>query len=424
MRRFVLALLAAGLAFTSQNVFADEKKELEDLRLRVGDLEKRIKDTEVVDELGHKFHPIHSIYGLKIGGGVTITAQGVSNTNTDTKGALALSADLALESPVGENGRAVVVFDIERGAGPRNLPSLFAGPNGSPTGPNADLESFDNDSVHLTQIYYEHEIFKGLSVSVGQLDPTGYFDANDFANNERAQFLANIFTNNPAIEFGGSSDFYSPGIRATYFPAEFMDITLAAFEGNGDFTDSFDKPFLMAELNFNLKPFDKDGHYRFYTWLRQGRDDVSATANPNDADLANADNSGFGVSFDQFVTDTVGVWFRAGIQKETVAQFDKTVSAGVHLLGDAFGRPSDRVGFGYGATFIGQDYEDFLTSSDAGFSSGVEHYTELYYNLAISDATDSTGFHISPDIQYVANPGGDENAEDFFVYGMRLQAFF
>ncbi|MDO8426654.1 MAG: carbohydrate porin [Deltaproteobacteria bacterium] len=427
MKKLLSSVLCLLFVFLCQASFAaDEKKEIDELKSRLDVLENRVKDAEVVDELGHKLHPIHSLYGLKISGSLTVSAHGVNHIKGDAKqkGAATISADITIESPVGRDGRAVVVLDYEQGAGIQNLPAFFTGPNGNPTGYNADIESFDDNSVHLTQVYYEHNITPSLAASVGKLDITGYFDANDFANNERTQFLATIFVNNPAIEFGGSADFYGPGVRVTWFPVENIDISLGAFEGDGDFTDTFDKPFLMAELNFNFKPLDKNGNYRFYYWDRQGRPDVTNTANPNDPELARAENKGFGFSIDQSITDTVGVWLRAGAQREKVAQFDRHISGGLSITGESYGRANDSIGLAYGATFMGKDYKDFKETSSPGFKAGTEHYTELYYSYAISHAEPDRGFHITPDLQYVVNPGGDKDASKLLIYGIRLQAFF
>ncbi|HXI10969.1 MAG TPA: carbohydrate porin, partial [Thermodesulfobacteriota bacterium] len=334
MKRLLTLFFTLTLVFLSGSAWAEEatdvKKtapggEIEDLKARIEALEKKAKDTEIVDELGHRLHPIHSIYGLKINGGLTATAQGVTHIKgAHARGAAAVSADLALESPVGENGRAVVVLDAQRGAGLKNLPPFFISPDGNPTGTNADIESFDNDTVHLTQVYYEHSFGHSLVVSVGQLDITGYFDSNGFANDERTQFLANTFVNNPAIEWGGTDNFYSPGVRVTWWPVESIDITVGAFEGNGDYVDAFDNPFYMAELNFALKPAGKEGNYRVYYWNRQGRSDaeLANTADPDNAGLVKAENKGFGVSIDQMVTESIGVWLRAGEQRKKVAQFN------------------------------------------------------------------------------------------------------
>lgn len=436
MNRLLALVFTLTFVFLSGNAMSGElaevKKtgpggEIEELKARIEALEKKAQDTEVVDELGHKLHPIHSIYGLKINGGVTVTAQGVNRIKgAHARGAAAVSADLALESPVGKDGRAVVVLDFQNGSGLRNLPAFFTSPNGNPTGPNNDLESFNNDGVHVAQAYYEHSFAPGLVLSVGQLDITGYFDTNDFANSERKQFLANTFVNNPAVEFGGSSNFYGPGVRVTYWPVEKIDVTLGAFEGNGDYVDAFDNPFLMGEINFKLEPMGKTGNYRVYYWNRQGRtrSDLANTANPNDTGLVKAENKGFGVSIDQKVTDAVGVWFRAGEQRKQVARFDRHLSLGASINGAAFGRPDDTIGLGVGTSRTGKVYRDYKKSQDAGFKGSAETYMEAYYSFAVGGAAENSGFHITPDIQYVTNPGGDSNAGNLFIYGVRLQTFF
>lgn len=434
MKRFLcMATVMACLAFTdgialaadtAPTAAAEGATEVKKLEKRVEELENRMKESEVVDELGHKFHPIHSFSGSKISGGITVIGQGVSRIkNANSRGAFTLSADLAIESPVGENGRVVGVLDFQRGAGLNNLPAFFAAPNGNVTGPNNDVESFNNDQLHVAQFYYEHDFNHKLFLTFGQLDPTAYFDGNVFANNEKFQLLANEFVNNPTIEFGGSDNFYGPGVRTTYNATDDVAFSAGVIEGKGNYYDTFDKPFFIAEADFKLKLGGRDGNYRAYVWDRRGRTDAVYTADPSNPDMINAENNGAGVSLDQMITDKTGVWLRAGVQKAKVAQFDRYVGAGVNVNG-CYGRTGDVVGLGYGASFMGNKYKDYLRSLTPGFSSGTEHYIELYYNYAVAGAAQTTGFHISPDIQYVVNPGGDADAGNLFMYGVRLQAFF
>lgn len=435
MMRSVFLALATALTLAAAPVLAQDS-EVEDLKRRVGELEKRVADgKEVTEEPGHgRLHPVHSVYGLTVSGSVTATAHGASVESGDApSGEGAFSADLVVESPVGDKGRAVLVFDFQRGGG-MDFGSSDIGfatnPNGAGTAYNADIEAFNDTSVHLTQAYYEHTVNERLGFSVGQLDITGYFDANEFANDERSQFMAPVFVNNPSIEFGGSEDFYALGFRATCTPTENIAVTVGAFEGDGDYTDTFDKPFFMAEADFAFKPFGRDGNYRVYYWYRGGRPDLTpgfnadTTATPTNRALLNEFNNGLGLSVDQMVTDTVGVWARAGLQREEVAQFDSFVGAGVNVSGELVGRANDHLGVGYGASFMGQDYEDYLVSLDPAFESATEHYLEVYYNYAVEHAGADEGFHVAPDLQYIVNPGGDKNAPSVFIYGVRLQTYF
>ena len=426
MKRTVVFAIACMFALAAP-AFSQET-EVQDLQRRVDELEKKVGDGKVTtDEPGHqKLHPVHSVYGLTFSGGITASAHGMKReSGPSPSGEAAFSADLVVESPVGENGRAVVVLDFQRGGGMDMGAvgmSLATAPNGAATGYNADIEGFNDTNLHVTQAYYEHEV-NGLGFSVGQLDITGYFDANAFANDERSSFMAPIFVNSPVIEFGGSEDFYALGVRATFAPVDGVSFTAGAFEGDGDYADTFDKPFVMAEADFALKPFGKDGNYRVYYWYRGARPDALNTATPTNAALGNTFNNGLGVSFDQMVTDSVGIWLRAGMQRESVAQFDRFVSAGVNSSGGCFDRENDSMGLGYGASFMGQDYEDYLKSLGA-FESAPEHYIELFYNYAVDNAGPDKGFHVSPDFQYVVNPGGDKNADSAFIYGIRLQTYF
>lgn len=405
---------------------ANGANDLAELKARVEKLEGIIKDVEVFDEIGHKLHPIHSVYGLKIGGGITMTVQGAERQDGTSASMGALSADITLESPVGEKGRAVAALDMQRGTGLQKLPPFFTAPNGNTTGPDNDIESFDNDQIHLAQLYYEHSLLENLIISVGQLDATAYFDANKLANNERVHFLANQFANNPTVEFAGSENFYGPGLRITYSPVEQLDITLGWFEGDGNYADMFEKPFFMGEVGLKLKPSGREGNYRLYSWSREGRPAplLANLANPSDPELFSANNSGIGISLDQELLDAIGVWLRGGIQKEQVAQFDKYIGGGIQITGEPFGRSNDKIGLGYGITFMGKDYKDYKKISSPSSKAGDEHYIELYYNISVSDAPQYKGFHMSPDLQYIINPGGDMDAKNVFVYGMRLQTFF
>ncbi|MBI5969808.1 MAG: carbohydrate porin [Deltaproteobacteria bacterium] len=437
MRAIAAVLSAAVFVFLfvpAASKAADEKggktkvysNEMEDVKARITELENKMKDAEVTDDLGHRLHPIHSMYGLKFGGGVTMTGQGASHTkNAGVRGAGALSADITLETPVGKDGRVAGVLDFQHGAGLQGLPQFFASPNGNATGPNNDIESFNDDALHVAQFYYEHNLAESMVMSIGQLDPTAYFDANSFANSERAHFLANVFANNPAVEFGGTGNFYGPGMRLTLTPVkETLDLTVGAIEGDGDYVNTFDNPFYMAEADLKVKPNNRKGNYRAYYWNRHGRPDVTNTANPNDERLLRATNEGVGVSFDQWINGSVGVWLRGGRQRAKVAQFNAFAGGGIHLSGAAVGRRNDRAGLGYAVSLMGKDYKAYKKSVDPAFEDGDEQYMEAYYNYAVGDATDTTGFHVSPDYQFVVNPGGDTNASKAHIYGIRLQAFF
>ncbi len=396
-----------------------------DLEKRIEQLEEKQNDTDVTSERSHRLHPVHSEFGLEITGGITFTVQGVANVDSLKRSEAAISGDLAIEGPIGERGMAVIVLDFQRGLGIDDL-SLMSGPNGNPTGTNADVESFNDTSLKVTQLYYEHHFLEGaLTLSVGQLDITGYLDANNFANDETAQFMANVFVNNPSIEFGGTDNFYSPGLAVVFSPAESLDITLGAFDGNGDYARPFDDPFVLAELDFKLRPLGREGTYRVYYWRRSSRPEANLEffADTADTALAKAYNQGVGLSLDQYLTGHTGVWLRAGTQRETVSQMKAFIGAGLYALGLIKRRGSDSMGLGFGVNLPGKDYKDFKKATDTSYEPGSEHYMEVYYDVFLG-GRGGMGFHVAPDLQYVINRGGNRKTADALVYGMRLQADF
>lgn len=387
---------------------------------------------EAAGELGHKLHPIHTAFQSRISGWFTAVAQGTvgSKDGSGRENDMAegsLSVDIFYEASLNGSGLFTVHLDVQQGEGITHIPALFASPNGNTTGPNNDIESFVNDQVHLDQAWYETTIGDGqMTLTLGQLDPTSYFDTNNYANNERFQFLANQFGNNPTIEFGGTGNFYGAGFRLTYSPSDLVDITFGALEGDGDYKEMFDRPFVIAEVDLKPKPAGKEGNYRFYAWqnsLPHYRVDgdgniafLTATGNPSDnppADMIGDKNTGFGISLDQALTDNLGLWTRLGIQDKDVSQFDRHVSGGIQLSGAALGRPEDVIGVGLGLTMISDAYKD------ASGLDGNELYAEAYYNMTVKE-----GFQVTPDIQYISNPGGDDEQDPFLVYGIRAGVMF
>src|SRR3990170_7106172 len=272
---------------------------------------------EAAAELGHKLHPIHAANQARIYGWLTAIAQGTIGSKDDSgkkndKAEGSLSGDIFYEASLNGSGKFMLHLDIQQGEGLVNTPGLFTSPNGNPTGPNNDIESFNNDQVHLDQAWYETTLADGkLTLTLGQLDPTAYFDTNNYANNERFQFIANQFGNNTTIEFGGTGNFYGAGFRLTYSPADLIDITVGALDGDGNYSEMFDRPFVIAEMDINPKLAGKEGNYRFYAWqnsLPHYRLDgdgnpafVTSVGNPSEnppTELIADKNSGFGISLD------------------------------------------------------------------------------------------------------------------------------
>jgi hypothetical protein len=116
MMRFRTGILRIGrgvltaallIGVTTGSIFAEEQKgindELKEMKERLEVLEKAQQVT--TDGAGHKLHPVHSVFGIKISGGLTGIYQGSLGNRKEFGGNRAegqMSADLFLESPIGD----------------------------------------------------------------------------------------------------------------------------------------------------------------------------------------------------------------------------------------------------------------------------------------------------------------------------------
>jgi hypothetical protein len=357
-------------------------------------------------------YPVEVLSKTKIYGGLTMIVQGALNNEESFGGDSAdgtMSADLFIESEIVPKGFLLFRMDVAQGEGLTKLPPLFTNPDGTPTGTNNDVESWSSsDTLHINEVRYE-QFFAGekFRVSVGHLDLTSYFDESEFANKETFQFIAPIFNNNIAIDWGGNANFFGPGLVLNYHPIELIEGTIGYFEGDGDYTDLFDHPFIAGQIELETKIRGLEGHYSFILWAKY-------TSHPKILDPAQSDskNNGFAISFDQELSEKVGVWVRFGTQGGEVAQFDRHASLGVQVK-NPIGLESDVLGAAFGSTFISKEYKE---------ASGLhqnEYYGEVYYNASLI-----RNVSLSPDIQYVVHPGGNGDVNNIFIYGLRAQFDF
>jgi high affinity Mn2+ porin len=257
-----------------------------------------------------------------------------------------------------------------------------------------------------------------IQFNIGKLDFFAFFDQNDVAGNEAAQFLNNVFVHNPLLDSGGdiAADQYgfAPGVRLAYFHegegsgwgalfGVFGSGESATFEGN------LDGPLVIGQFQWSPKQINGEarGNYRAYVWT-----------NGNTTDLTGAKerHTGFGFSVDQRVGRNWNLFGRFGQRVEGDGEFNTALTLGAEHSGRPWGRANDAVGLAVG----------WLETSDAwkratadrtlvGYAaSGGEYNTELYYRWRVNPHLE-----ISPDFQMIFNPGGNSDADTIYVLGVR-----
>jgi porin len=295
---------------------------------------------------------------------------------------------------------------------------------GSLFGVNAD--EAPDDGFTLSELWLQRS-FLGhkLKLRLGKLDLTGgfecrgcpvTFDSNRFANDETAQFLNGALVNNPTVPFpdsGLAAVLFANPVPWAYLSASFADAEAdveragfdTAFDGDDEYISLFEAGIVPMIQSTKGR---LHGAYRFGLWQEYGDQELLQGTGSESSD------TGFYLSLDQMLwlentidSQGLGVFGRAGWADEDVNEIEVFASAGLHYQGLVPGRDDDVLGIGFAWGGL---------SDHAGFSAGFERVVEVYYNVQVTP-----WLHISPDLQVVSNPGGDEKNGDAVVAGIRVQ---
>jgi porin len=336
-------------------------------------------------------------------------------------GSYDLEVEADLERAAGIQATRLYVHAEGSWLGGEGLDSLAVG---SLFGVNGD-EAPDR-SLDVTELWLERGFLQNrLVLRAGKLDMTGgfqcrgcpvTFDGNLFANDETGQFLNGALVNNPTIPFpdnGLAAIVYANPVPWWYIGAGIADAEAdaretgfnTAFDGDEDYFSAVETGFVPEIRSAKGR---LAGAYRIGVWHESGDQEHLDGAG------SEPDDTGFYLSAGQMLwreteTDSqgLGVFCRAGWADGEVNEIDRFASAGLRYQGLIPGRGSDVLGLGLAWGGL---------SEEAGFGEPFERAIELYYNAEIAP-----WLHISPDLQFVSNPGGSGDGGDAVVAGVRVQ---
>ncbi len=260
-------------------------------------------------------------------------------------------------------------------------------------------DSHDDDYLTLTELWIENT-WGIFAIKTGMISLGAEFDTNNAANSETEQFLNAAFINNYTLEFPEDNGL---GLVLKLSPLPWINLFATAAEADADWQDSFQNGFFMGEIDFAIDLMGKPGNYRLYAWSngtdREELDDPTSTRSAN---------TGFGVSLDQEIPMDMTIFGRWGMADEKVSEIASSLSAGLSLTGNSWGREEDNLGLAYGV-LVPSKYID----------ANNESIFEAYYNYKLNDHV-----NISPNIQIISNPGGDSVADPVFTTGIRWNFSF
>lgn len=401
---------------TQQEVAAQPVK-VEEAKL--DDLERRL-DSYIDERIEKRYPGAELMKGLELGVGLTGVVQGTHNANSDSLPFkkdvtdASYSIDLTFLKQFDNYGQAFVHLEQGNGQGVEPHLKVFS---------NVNRDADNDNNVRATEVWYEHYFAPNkipLTITAGKLDPTIYIDDNAYANDENHQFLGRMFRNSPAIEFPDNSG----ALRLGYELGEIADFNALALNGNADWENTFDGLFFAGQVNLHPKLFSRDGNYRVLGWYNDQNHTKWL-----DTTQDKKKGYGFGLSFDQEITDSLGLFARYGWQNPKVYlnsasdfSLEQSYSLGAQLKGNIWRRKNDVVGIAFGQIFPSNDYKKAGVELSPVRKADPENHLELYYKLAVNKH-----LFLSPDLQVIWNPYGNDavNGDSTItVGGMRAHVEF
>jgi len=283
-------------------------------------------------------------------------------------------------------------------------------------------------AIQLSELWYQQSFLDNkVRVKVGKMDITLDFDAAAYASDETSQFLNFAFVNMPNIPWPD----YAQGILAAVQPVDWLYLQGAIVDdqasGRKTGFDTFyhDECYTFSMFETGFLPVWETrwgklpGGYRFMLWY-----DPQPKPRFLDAPYVrrSTDDTGFGFTMDQLLvkehpaddadSQGLGMFFRYGYAHDEVNLIEHFWSIGAQYQGLVPTRDDDVLAFGFAQSIIGG------RANALGLGDRESIY-EIYYNIAVFP-----WLAVTPDLQYIQQPGGLDSVPDSFIAGLRLTMSF
>jgi high affinity Mn2+ porin len=311
-----------------------------------------------------------------------------------------------------------------------------------------EVEKFDGDISSFAATRTENR----LVLTIGKFAIVDIFDTNRYANSPKSDFLNWSLINAGTFDYAGDGWGYTYGAAAEWYQGSWtlragvFDLSATpagSLSPNGGVLDStFQQYAVVAELEKRYDLWGQPGKLKVTGFLNRGRagkyQDAIALAQiiggPADTSLVRSYTSRPGVSMnlEQQISETVGVFARAGwadgnIEPWDFTDIDRTVAGGLSINGKNWGRPDDTVGIAGVINNISGVHRAFFDAGGLGIligdgqlpNPGLEKIFETYYSYALSP-----GMSVSFDYQFIANPAYNTDRGPVNTFAGRFHAQF
>lgn len=281
--------------------------------------------------------------------------------------------------------------------------------------------------LHMAQAWFrKHFLDRRLSLTLGFLDFQTIVDRNACANSEDKQFMHQMLDNNPMLPLA-----IGLGASLTAKPTTWYTLTLGAGDAQSvlykpGFSTAFhdDAAFFgYMEHEFNVKLPSRrgplPGGYR--VGMVYDPRDKALLLDAHEHARTRTDDYGYYVSADQMILreaegseQGLSLFGRYGYRNSRVNRMNTFWSGGLSYKGLVPGRDQDVMGFGFAAQTSSSQYHHYVNES-----AGSESVYEWYYAVQLTPWC-----VLTPDFQYIDNPGAVDGISHAIVGGLRLRLSF
>jgi len=287
-----------------------------------------------------------------------------------------------------------------------------------------------------------------LVLTVGRFGVNDIFDTNKYANNPKTDFLNWTLVNTGTFDYAADAWGYTYGAAAEWYKdrwtlrAGIFDLSATPTGGNSPLGPTLDPTFqqfqMVAEIEQRYELWEQPGKIKITGFLNRGdagqySDAIAlalATGQPADISAVRSYTSrpGVSINLEQQVTDSLGIFAKAGWADGNVEPWDftdddRTVAGGVSISGKLWGRPDDTVGVAGVFNGISSEHAEFLNLGGLGIlvgdgqltNPGWEKILEAYYSYALTAST-----RLTLDYQFISNPGFDADRGPVNVFAARV----
>jgi high affinity Mn2+ porin len=291
-----------------------------------------------------------------------------------------------------------------------------------------------------------------LVLTLGKFAIVDLFDTNKYANNPKTDFLNWALINAGTFDYAGDAWGYTYGAAAEWYQNWWTlrggIFDLSATPAGGDspaafgLDQTFDQFEMVGEIEGRYQLWGQPGKLKVTGYLERGRmgtyqDAINLaqqTGQPADINAVRTYTSrpGVSINLEQQVSETVGVFARAGWADGTrepwdFTDVDRTVQAGTALNGKQWGRPDDTIGIAGIVNGISGVHQAFFNAGGLGIlvgdgqlpNPGLEEIFETYYSYAFTQAT-----KLTLDYQFINYPGYNTQRGPANAFAVRLHTQF